>query len=300
MAFVVSDFERTLLTDRLFLDPQRIRIVSNVHEPDPIQRPFAERDGFVFLGGFRHPPNLDAARWIVAEIWPLIRAALPEASLHLYGSSMPPEIKALNDPSNGIFARGFVADHRRAIGSARVMLTPLRFGAGVKGKIGEALAVGTPVVTSAIGAEGMDEDGHVVAIAETADAVAACAVRLFGDPAEWTARSRAGLDLLRRRFSAGSNVNALLDAIADARTDRRATSRWDLTSRLLWRAAGCPGSPEDIGRAFTDLLRRYEAQTAIIEQYRVVLSRLRENEMRLQQDLALSTAARQKLVKQLR
>jgi GT2 family glycosyltransferase/glycosyltransferase involved in cell wall biosynthesis len=300
MTFVVSDFERMLLVDRLFMDADRVRVVSNVHEPDRKVPSFGERDGIVFLGGFLHAPNLDAVRWIVAEVWPLIRARLPDVSLHLYGSAMPPEIKALNDPAKGVFARGYVADHRRAIGGARVMLTPLRFGAGVKGKIGESLAVGTPVVTTTIGAEGMDEEGRALAIADTPQGLADRAVRLHGDAEEWATRSTAGMEVLRQRFSAASNVNALIGAITDAQKDRRTPSRWELTGRLLWRAAGCPGAPEDIGRAFHDLLRKYEAQSALIEQYRVVLARLRDSEMRLQQDLALSTAARQKLINQLR
>jgi hypothetical protein len=199
-----------------------------------------------------------------------------------------------------VFARGFVTDHRRAIGAARVMLTPLRFGAGVKGKIGESLAVGTPVVTTTIGAEGMDEQGRALVIADTPEGLAAWAVRLYRDADEWAARSAAGLDMLGERFSAAANVDALLEAIADAENARHTASRWELTSRLLWQAAGCPGSPADIGRAFQDLLRKYQAQCALIEQYRVVLTRLRDSEMRLQQDLALSTAARQKLIDQLR
>jgi GT2 family glycosyltransferase len=298
--FVVSDFERALLTEKLFLESERIHVVSNVHEPDTVQRPLTERDGFVFLGGFLHPPNVDAVRWLVAAIWPLIRAVLPDVSLHLYGSSMPPDVEALNDPAAGVFARGFVADHRRALGSARVVLTPLRFGAGVKGKIGESLAVGTPVVTTAIGAEGMDEEGRALAIGESSEEIASLAVRLYSDASEWAARSQAGLEVVRRRFSATSNVNAILDAITAARAARDESSGWDVTSRLLWRVAGCPGSAGDLRHAFQDLTRKYEAQVALVEQYRVVLARVRESEMRLQQDLALSTAARQKLFKQLR
>jgi GT2 family glycosyltransferase/glycosyltransferase involved in cell wall biosynthesis len=299
MTFVVSDFERTLLTDQLFLDAERIRVVSTVHEPDQAQRSFEDRNGFVFLGGFLHPPNVDAARWIVNEIWPLIRGHLPEASLSIYGSSMPREIRVLNDPKNGVFARGFVVNHRTAIASARVMLTPLRFGAGVKGKIGESLAVGTPVVTTTIGAEGMDEKGLALGIANTPEGLASWAVRLHESADEWTRRSELGLEVLRERFSAAANVKALFDAIGDALIYRRAASRWELTGRLLWRAAGCPGSPDDLARVHDDLLRRFEAQAALLEQYRVLLARLRDSEARLQQDLALSTAARQKLLEPL-
>ena len=300
VTFVVSEFERTLLTERLFLDADRIRIVSSVHEPDAVQRQFPERDGFVFLGGFQHPPNVDAVRWIVADVWPLIRAKLEQASLFIYGSSMPADIKALDSPTHGIFARGFVADHRKALADARVMLTPLQYGAGVKGKIGEALAVGTPVVTTAIGAEGMDESGRALAIAEDSMALAEWACRLHCDADEWAARSAAGLEIIRERFSAAANVDAMLDAIAYAQQAQQAPSRWTLTSRMLWWAAGLPGRADDFERACHEFYRKHQAQAALIEEYRVVLARLRESEMRLQRDLALSTAARQKLVKQLR
>ncbi len=299
VTFVVSDFERQLLTERLFFDEHRVKIVTSVHEPATTVRPFHEREGFVFLGGFRHRPNIDAVLWIVEEIWPRIRASLTNASLLLYGSSMPREILSLSDPSRGVFARGFVADHREALGLARVMLTPLRFGAGVKGKIGEALAVGTPVVSTAIGAEGMDEAGTALAIGNGSAELAEWATRLYRDEDEWSVRSARGFDVLRTRFSVAANVDTMLGAMAEAQQRRRQPSRWDLTAGMLWHAAGCPGEPQDLTRALSNEVRKREAQAALVDQYRAVLARLRERESRLQQDLALSTAARQRLVERL-
>ena len=255
VTLVVSSWEKALLERNFFLEPERVHVVSNLHEPETSIRPFDEREGFVFLAGYAHTPNVDAILWIASEVWPAVRRQMPSAHLDIYGSLATTPVRRLHDPTEGVHFRGFVADHRDALAAARVMLAPLRYGAGVKGKLGEALAVGTPVVTNAVGAEGMDEDGAAMMVGASPRALAAMAVRLYTDRSEWEARSQAGLALLRERFSSKSNTEALLAAIADSRRLRSVPTAHELTSRLLWFELGNPGEPQTIEmnfRALTD------------------------------------------------
>ncbi|MFO0972710.1 MAG: glycosyltransferase family 4 protein [Phycisphaerae bacterium] len=275
---VVSDFERTLLVERFHLSAQRVARVSNVHEPEARTAPFEARRGFAFLGGFQHAPNVDAVAWMAAEVWPLIRAALPGATWTIAGADAPEAIRRLHDPGAGVTVAGFVADHRALLGAARVLLSPLRFGAGVKGKIGEALACGTPVVTNAIGAEGMDAAGRVLALAETPAELARCAAALHEDRAEWGRRSAAGAALLERDYSAAANVTALLDAMArvatpDARTDAHAQR-----ARLLWHVGRAGGGGADVEATKTARAALAEARAVIAEQQRALAALAAENE----------------------
>jgi O-antigen biosynthesis protein len=293
LTLVVSDAEQQLLTQSFFLEPSRVRVVSNIHEPSSSLRAYDDREGFVFLAGFAHPPNIDAAIWTATKVWPLIRKSSPDARLDIYGSSVPREVAALNNPKGGIYVRGYVADHRAALGGARVMLAPLRYGAGVKGKLGEALAVGTPVVTTVVGAEGMDAEGAAMVVAEKPERLARLAVALYGDREDWERRSTAGLDVLRARFSARANVDALLSAVEDAKTERLQPNPYDFTARLMWYELGNPGEPQTIEMNWRNVVSRNELPSLprrVWRYYRThgvraVFSRIRD-ELRMRRQLA--------------
>lgn len=116
---------------------------------------FEERNHFIFIGNFFHKPNVDAVVTLKKEIWETIRKILPKAELHIYGAYITPQIQQLHDKKEGFLIKGFVKDSKEVVGNARVILAPLRFGAGIKGKLTEAMICGTPSVTTSIGAEGM-------------------------------------------------------------------------------------------------------------------------------------------------
>ncbi len=111
----------------------------------------------LFIGGFRHTPNGAAVHWFARDIWPRIRTAIPEARWTIAGSDTPADILAL-DGRDGICVRGFVASTAPLLDAAQVSVAPLTFGAGMKGKVSEALAAGVPVVTTRWGAQGLDAD----------------------------------------------------------------------------------------------------------------------------------------------
>jgi glycosyltransferase involved in cell wall biosynthesis len=206
--WVVSEVERQLLAD---LKPQaRIEVVSNIHRPQAPSADLADRDGLLFVGGYRHPPNVDAAMWLADEILPRIRAERPDVVLHLVGGDAPASIRALA-VRDGIRFHGHLADLDELLGSCRMSVAPLRYGAGVKGKVNQSLACGLPVVATMCAVEGMHlRDGVDVLVADDAEAFARAVLRLQGDDALWRRLSTGGLENTRRHFSPDAARPALL------------------------------------------------------------------------------------------
>ena len=140
--FVVSPVERDLL---LREDPSlSVHVIPNIHAPHHLGRPFARRQGLLFVGSFPHPPNRDAAHWLVEEILPRVHQELPDVMTYIVGSQPTEDIKAL--AGDGVRVLGWVEDLTELYETARLFVAPLRYGAGMKGKVGESLAYGLPVV----------------------------------------------------------------------------------------------------------------------------------------------------------
>lgn len=274
---LVSEAERRILVRDLMLPAEKFHVVSTIHAPVERVLPYAARAGFSFIGYGGHPPNVDSIQFIVREIWPEIRRALPDATLQVYGFKLPPQVLALEDAAAGVAVRGFVADHRAALGASRVMLAPLRFGAGIKGKILEALAAGTPVVTTPMGAEGIDDEGAVLCVGADARELAARAIGLYREEPQWAAASRKGLELLRRRFSAAEAGAALLEAIAAGRRLRGQGSVWTHVAYAAMAQAKLADQPQDtaarIGRRVSEQL--YRLRNTRLPWLRALIRRLR-------------------------
>jgi glycosyltransferase involved in cell wall biosynthesis len=188
-------------------------VLSNVHEIYGCRRPFAERRDLVFVGGFQHPPNMDAVTWFVREVFPLVRAKLPDCKFHVIGSKVPPSITALADEH--VIVHGYVEDIAPYMDGCRVSVAPLRYGAGVKGKVNMAMSYGLPVVATPIAVEGMHvESGNDVLVAENAQTFADAVIRAHDDEALWNHLSACGLENVRRYFSfdaARGAVQRILD-----------------------------------------------------------------------------------------
>jgi GT2 family glycosyltransferase/glycosyltransferase involved in cell wall biosynthesis len=196
---VVSEVECALLREDA--PNAQVEILSNLHRIAGPGRSFAERQDIVFVGGFRHPPNVDAVRWFVADVWPRVRASLPDVRFHCIGSHTPPDIAALAQVP-GVLVHGHVADIDPYMDGCRIGIAPLRYGAGVKGKVNLSMAHGQPVVATSCAVEGMHlHDGRDVLVADTADAFADALVRLYRDELLWTTLARNGLDNVQRHFS---------------------------------------------------------------------------------------------------
>jgi GT2 family glycosyltransferase/SAM-dependent methyltransferase len=161
----------------------------------------AARSDILFVAGFGHPPNSDAAKWFVTEIFPRIRAAVPQIRLLLVGSNPTDEVKALAGAA--VTVTGYVTDKRLAelYDSARVSVVPLRFGAGVKNKVVEALNFGTPLVTTPVGAQGLPGLEDVVPISEDPDMFAQHVMSLLKDDTRWLHAAEAGRAYVAEHFS---------------------------------------------------------------------------------------------------
>src|SRR5690606_21917209 len=180
----------------------RVEVLSNLHSVAGPGLPFDQRRDLVFVGGFRHPPNVDAVRWFVGEALPRLRERLPDVRFHCIGGDVPPEIAALAD-APGVTVHGHVPDITPYMDGCRLALAPLRYGAGVKGKVNLSMAHGQPVVATTCAVEGMHlADGRDVLVADDADAFADAVVRAYCDRGLWERLANNGLDNVARHFSA--------------------------------------------------------------------------------------------------
>ena len=169
---------------------------------ETIQEDFAKREGLLFVGGFAHPPNADAVLWFAKEIFPLIRQRI-DVNFYVVGSKVTDEIKALEQPGSGIIVKGFVTEEELAslYSTSRIVVVPLRYGAGVKGKVVEAVYNGAAIVTTSIGSEGIPEADRVMKVADGPEAFADEVVKMYQDPAECRRMCEETQKYIREYFS---------------------------------------------------------------------------------------------------
>lgn len=213
VTFVVSEEERNILSREV--PGARIERVSNIHEVVGRGRGFASRRDMVFVGGFGHPPNEDAVRWFAAEVMPLLRREEPSIALHVVGDIHSSVRRSL--AHEGLILHGRVDDLSTLLDGARISVAPLRFGAGVKGKVNQAMSHGLPVVVTTIAAEGMHlRNGIDAMIADDAEAMASAIIRLYRDPDLWLRLSDAGMENVAQHFSLNVARQALRNALGVA------------------------------------------------------------------------------------
>ena len=196
--------------------------------------PFEQRQHFLSIGNFRHAPNWDAVLWMKTTVWPLIRQQLPGAQLHVYGAYTPPKATALHNPAQGFHVLNWAEDALEVMSHARICMAPLRFGAGIKGKIADAMLCGTPNVTTPVGAEGMHgELPWAGAIEQSATAIAAAAVHLYQNAEAWHQAQQHGQTLLAQRYLQASHGPALVECIERCRTGLEQHRRNNFTGAML-------------------------------------------------------------------
>lgn len=199
--------------------PSEVEITA-IHEQDPaipakaitayvyeeflndLNKDFATREGLLFVGGFAHPPNVDAVLWFAKEIFPRIRESL-NINFYIVGSKVTEEISALQKPEQGIIVKGFVSEEELAAlyRRCRMVVVPLRYGAGVKGKVVEALYHGAPIVTTSVGSEGIPEAEQVLAVCDQPEAFAETVLALYQDEARLLAMAEQTQSYIRKHFS---------------------------------------------------------------------------------------------------
>jgi GT2 family glycosyltransferase/glycosyltransferase involved in cell wall biosynthesis len=169
-----------------------VAVIPTIHDVEPhLDIAFAARSGLVFIGGYSHTPNVDAALWLCKDIMPAVWRREPGMTVTLLGSSPPKSVTALR--SDRVRVTGFVADVGPYFEDARLFVAPLRYGAGMKGKIGHALSFGLPIVTTSVGIDGYAlTDGVSCSIADDAASFASAILKLYADEKLWTEFSHAG------------------------------------------------------------------------------------------------------------
>jgi len=196
----------------------RVALVSNVHVLSATVAPWSERRGIVFIGGFRHPPNVDAMLWYAREVLPHVRDALPGVKTYVIGGDVPASIKAL--AADDFVVLGHVPDIEPYFESARISIAPLRYGAGVKGKINLAMSHGMPVIATSMAIEGMHlTDGEDVLVADEPRAFAEAMRRAYDDETLWQRLSTGGRRNIEQYFSRDVARRALADLLDVATTD---------------------------------------------------------------------------------
>ncbi|WP_397453474.1 glycosyltransferase [Pseudomonas sp. NA-150] len=197
-------------------------------------RPFEDRAHFLSIGNFRHAPNWDAVLWMKNAIWPLIRQQLPSAQLHIYGAYTPPKATALHNAGQGFHVMNWAEDALEVMAGARVCLAPLRFGAGIKGKLLDAMICGTPSVTTPIGAEGMHgEMAWPGVVAASVGEIAAAAVELYRNEVLWNEAQVQGHALLAARYQHRTHCASLIERIEQCRGNLQQHRTNNFTGAML-------------------------------------------------------------------
>lgn len=184
--------------------------------PDEPASNLGQRQGLLFVAGFNHPPNVDAAKWLVKEIMPLVLSTCPDAHLWLVGSNPPVEVLALKNAHTT--TTGFISDEDLAhfYRNARLAIAPLRFGGGLKGKVAEAMRHGLPMITTPIGAQGLSAVEDCLVISESVEAFAKAVISLIKDDRAWRELSLRSQTAAREMFSAEAVRRALAQDVAVA------------------------------------------------------------------------------------
>jgi glycosyltransferase involved in cell wall biosynthesis len=218
-AIMVSEFEMDLLKNTFKIDASLLYYLPLLLEPvskDSIQKwlPFEERKDFIIIGNFLHEPNWNSVQYLKETIWPLIRIEIPEANLLVYGAYPSQKVLQLHQPKEGFHVMGRADNAQEVVSKARVVLAPLRFGAGIKGKLLEAMQCGTPSTTTSIGAESMFGDlpwnGFIT---DNPQDFASKAVFLYQDKTTWIQAQKNGIQIIEKRYLKSDYVAEFKDYI---------------------------------------------------------------------------------------
>jgi glycosyltransferase involved in cell wall biosynthesis len=206
ISLMIAEYEMELLQTVFKIDSSLLYYLPLLLEPIAVSTiqnlpSFEDRKNFVFIGNFLHEPNWNAVQYLKETIWPLIRKQLPEAVLQIYGAYPSQKVLQLHQPKQGFHIMGRADDAHEVVRNARVVLAPLRFGAGIKGKLVEAMQCGTTSVTTTIGAESMCGDlpwnGF---IADESQVFADKAVELYQDKTVWLKAQENGFEVIEKRY----------------------------------------------------------------------------------------------------
>ena len=237
LSLIISSYELELLTDVIKIDESLLLLLPFMVDEitdDTKWNSFDERTDFIFIGGGKHAPNIDAVKCLKTTIWPLVHKQLPEAKLHVYGAYLPQQILEMHNPATGFLVEGRAVAVDDVMSTAKVCLAPLRFGAGIKGKLISAMQNGTPSVTTTLGAEGMagilDWNGY---IENDHTAFVAAAVRLYTVKDTWQQSQNQGKTLINTLYAKTSLESVFLEKVIQLQKNLTHHRAQNFTGSLL-------------------------------------------------------------------
>jgi glycosyltransferase involved in cell wall biosynthesis len=227
LSLMVSEFEMELLQKQFNVSKDLLFYLPIFAERLNEIPTFTERSDFVFIGNFLHEPNWDCVKYLSETIWPLLHKKLPEAKMLIYGAYPSQKVLELNKPKQNFHIKGRADDAFEVIKNAKVVLAPIRFGAGIKGKLVEAMQCGTPSMTSSIGAEAMagtlEWNGFVK---DNPNEFIEAVVKLYNDEKLWQKCQENGFKILDKRYKKSlfekdfiAEINSLLENLKQHRNN---------------------------------------------------------------------------------
>lgn len=239
LSLIISEYEIQLLEKELKIPLSQLLYLPYMLDPitdtdRSAWLPFDTREHFIFIGNGKHSPNTDAIKWLNEEIWPLIRRDLPKAELYIYGAYLPKAILELNQPATGFLVRGWVADAHLAMSCARINLVPLRYGAGIKGKLILGMRQGTPSTVTKIGAEGVSGLLHNAGCSNrNAAEFAEQAVRMYTNRRQWLKAQLNGVHIINDQFNKSAHYTRLRQNLAILEKDLEQHRAKNFTGSML-------------------------------------------------------------------
>ena len=225
ITLMISAYEMELLQSFFNIDASILHytpfLLNPINSNDLANWPlFDARANFVTIGNFLHEPNWNGVLYLKEEVWPLIKKELPSAELHVYGAYPSPKVTQLNNSKEGFLIKGRAESAHEVMLNAKVCLAPLRFGAGLKGKLIDAMQCGTPSVTTTIGAEAMHANLEWSGIiTDDLQSFAKAAVQLYTDKTSWINSQNKGVDIINKVFNKVDHSQLLIDRIITVQTN---------------------------------------------------------------------------------
>ena len=239
LSLIISEAEMTILQNDFGVNESLLHylpfLMDDVSEEKRKSLPlFKERKNFVTIGNFLHPPNFDSVKFLKDSIWAKIKSELKDAELHIYGAYANERVKQYEDIKNGFIIKGFADDVNVMMANARMCLSPLRFGAGLKGKFFDAMHNGTPFITTSVGVEGIvnsvDDCDFVV---DAIDDIVKQAVTLYQNEDVWSQQQAFGFNLLQKKFNKKFHVRRFLNRLEKAFTHKDINRLNNFTGAML-------------------------------------------------------------------
>lgn len=203
LSLIISEFEMKLLTDTFRISESILHylpfMVDSISRVSSLKS-FTERNGFMTVGNLFHAPNVDSVLFLKRKIWPEIRKKLPEVTLSIYGNYAPQQINELHNINEGFLIKGWAPSVEEVMSASKVCLAPLRFGAGLKGKLLDAMLYGIPAVTTSIGAEAMYGDKENIFSIDDVNEFVTRSVELYEDKNLWNHNQKMGMEILGKRY----------------------------------------------------------------------------------------------------